>query len=218
MYQRYKERFGTAGVVVGVIALVLALAGGAFAAGGLTAVQKKQVIKIAKQYAGQDGTPGAPGPQGPKGEPGAKGDTGPQGKQGETGQEGPEGPPGPTETALPSGKTLTGSWGVKDINLSVIWLNIHFPLRVEPDPFDASTAPVEYIPAPGTASTSNCPGSPGNPEALPGKICLYSSSESNISVGGELVSDGTSGFIQKFEAGDPTAQSFARGSWAVTAP
>jgi Collagen triple helix repeat (20 copies) len=222
MFSRIHERLGTVGLAISLIALVLAMGGGAYAAKGVIITKLSQIApSVQKKLKGKRGPTGPVGPvgsQGPAGAAGAQGPQGPTGPKGEEGEEGPIGPTGPTETTLPPGKTSTGSWGVKDINLSVIWLNINFPLRVEPNPFDAGTAPVEYIP-PGAPATTNCPGSPDNPEALPGKICLYSSSESNISVvsGGILTSDGTSGFIQKFEAVNPSEQSFARGSWAVTA-
>ncbi len=71
-----REPFGKAGLTVAVLALVLALVGGAYAAGGLTKSQEKQVTKIAKKYAGKPGAPGATGPAGPAGSAGAKGDPG----------------------------------------------------------------------------------------------------------------------------------------------
>jgi hypothetical protein len=77
------KRIGTASLILGVVALVLALAGGAFAAGGgLTGKQKKEVIKIAKKYAGKDGAPGAQGPQGSPGSNGANGKDGANGTPG----------------------------------------------------------------------------------------------------------------------------------------
>jgi hypothetical protein len=86
MFQRYKERFGTAGVVVGVIALVLALVTGAVAAGGgLSGKQKKEVTKIAKKFAGRQGPQGAPG------SPGATGTNGTNGKDGANGTNGKDG-------------------------------------------------------------------------------------------------------------------------------
>ena len=138
MYQRYKERFGTAGVVVGVIALVFALVTGAYAAGGgLSGKQKKEVEKIAKKYAGKPGAAGPAGTNGTNGTPGAKGENGTNGAPGAPGEsvtvgsatnvECPSGggakltnktgtakvcngTTGFTET-LPSGKTETGTWG-----------------------------------------------------------------------------------------------------------
>jgi hypothetical protein len=49
MFSMFRERFGIAGVI-SVIALVFAMVGGAFAAGGgLSSKQKKEVKKIAKK-------------------------------------------------------------------------------------------------------------------------------------------------------------------------
>ena len=77
------------GLTVAVIALVIALAGGAYAASGaLTGKQKKEVTKIAKKYAGKAG---AQGPAGPAGPAGAKGDSGSQGSEGKEGKAGTNG-------------------------------------------------------------------------------------------------------------------------------
>jgi hypothetical protein len=76
MFNRIRERFGTAGLVVSIMALVLALAGGAYAAAGLNGKQKKEVTKIAKKYAGKPGAPGATGPAGPAGTNGTAGTNG----------------------------------------------------------------------------------------------------------------------------------------------
>jgi hypothetical protein len=91
MYQRYKERFGTAGVVLGVIAIVLAIGGSAIAASGLNGKQKKEVEKIAKKYAGKNGAPGAPGTPGTNGTNGTNGKDGAPGAKGENGTNGTNG-------------------------------------------------------------------------------------------------------------------------------
>jgi hypothetical protein len=95
---KLKKRLGMQGpgVTLGVIAIVLALTGGAIAAGGaLTGKQKKEVKAIAKAEAKKvKGTPGAPGPTGPTGptgQAGAKGDKGDPGTPGGPGQNGSEG-------------------------------------------------------------------------------------------------------------------------------
>lgn len=87
-----REPFGTAGLIVACVALILALTGAAFAAAGLTGKQKKEVEKIAKKFAGKPGAPGAAGPagaagpQGPAGAAGAKGATGATGTNGVNGK------------------------------------------------------------------------------------------------------------------------------------
>ncbi|HVV72142.1 MAG TPA: hypothetical protein VHI52_11700 [Verrucomicrobiae bacterium] len=60
--QRIHQKLGTAGLIVAIVALVAALAGGAYAAGGgLSGKQKKEVTKIAQveaeKFAG-DGSAG----------------------------------------------------------------------------------------------------------------------------------------------------------------
>ena len=89
-----REPFGTAGLVVACVALVLALTGAAFAAGALTGKQKKEVEKIAKKYAGKPGAAGAQGPAGPQGPAGAAGKDGAQGEKGAKGDNGSPGSPG----------------------------------------------------------------------------------------------------------------------------
>ena len=79
-------------MVLGVIALILALGGTALAASGaLTGKQKKEVEKIAKKYAGKPGAAGATGPAGPAGAAGPKGDTGAKGDTGSQGNSGAAG-------------------------------------------------------------------------------------------------------------------------------
>jgi hypothetical protein len=110
MLYRVREPFGKAGLTVAILALVLAMFGGAYAAGGLTKAQEKQVTKIAKKYAGKPGAPGAPGSAGAKGDPGSQGGQGAQGAQGKEGQQGKEGSPWTALGTLPAGKTETGTW------------------------------------------------------------------------------------------------------------
>ncbi|HWI97051.1 MAG TPA: hypothetical protein VNS60_13380 [Solirubrobacterales bacterium] len=93
MFKRLKQRLEASGpgLTVAVIAMVLALTGGAFAAAGkLTGPQKKEVEKIAKKVA-KPGKPGAPGPagkDGTNGTNGAKGDKGDNGTNGTNGTNG----------------------------------------------------------------------------------------------------------------------------------
>jgi hypothetical protein len=102
---RAPEPFGKAGLTLAVIALVLATTGAAFAAGGLTAKQKKEVKAIAKSFQGT----------GPQGSPGANGTNGANGKDGANGSQGANGatgPAGPTGAAGATGaKGATGATG-----------------------------------------------------------------------------------------------------------
>jgi hypothetical protein len=212
---RVQNRLGTTGLIVAIMALIVAFAGTAFAAVSLNPKQKSEVRKIAKQFAGKQGPAGAQGPKGDAGVKGDKGEQGPEGNQGTAGPEGPQGPTGPTETVLPEGKTLTGVWSYNQVGLSVIWVNISFPLRVEPD---LTASNIEYL-EPSASPTTGCPGSASEPKAAPGFICMYGELQNNsFDAGNTFTPDGTSGFVRKFEAIEPTERAFGRGSWAVRAP
>jgi len=83
-----REPFGTAGLIVAMVALIAALGGTALAAkGALTGKQKKEVEKIAMKFQGS-GPAGPAGPAGSKGDPGADGKnaTGSAGLPGEAGK------------------------------------------------------------------------------------------------------------------------------------
>lgn len=97
---------GGPGVVVAVIAIVVALAGTAYAATKLNSTQKKEVEKIAKKYAGKPGAPGAQGSAGPQGPPGTKGDTGSQGDKGDQGIPGLKGADGKSVGLVGEGAEL----------------------------------------------------------------------------------------------------------------
>jgi hypothetical protein len=86
-----REPFGKAGLIVAACAVLLALSGGAYAAGKLTGKEKKEVEKIAKKFAGKPGAPGAQGPAGQAGSSGAKGDAGSAGAPGQNGAPGASG-------------------------------------------------------------------------------------------------------------------------------
>lgn len=83
-----REPFGTAGLVVAMIALVAALGGTALAAAKLNSTQKKEVTKIAKKYAGKPGAAGPAGPAGPQGPAGTNGKDGTNGTDGQDGADG----------------------------------------------------------------------------------------------------------------------------------
>ncbi len=113
-----KERLGAngPGLTVAVVAMILALTGGAFAAGGaLTAKQKKEVKNLVKaevkKHPGRPGAPGAQGPAGPagaKGDAGAAGTNGTNGTNGEPGEDGEDGKDGTSVTVdeIPLGEPL----------------------------------------------------------------------------------------------------------------
>ena len=86
MFSSFRDRFGTAGLVVAIMALVIALVGTAYAASKLNSTQKKEVEKIAKKFAGKPGAPGAPGAKGDTGAAGSNGSNGTNGKDGTSAQ------------------------------------------------------------------------------------------------------------------------------------
>ncbi|HWO15299.1 MAG TPA: hypothetical protein VNM89_01125 [Solirubrobacterales bacterium] len=110
MFNRIRDRFGTAGLIVSVVALVAALAGTAFAAAGLNSKQKSQVKAIAKTFAGKPGATGPAGPAGPAGANGAKGDTGARGADGTAGTDGVDGKTVRSGTTAPEG-SVAGNTG-----------------------------------------------------------------------------------------------------------
>jgi hypothetical protein len=111
MLKRIRERAGSAGLIVAIVALVAALAGGAFAASqhgarhhlkskGLTTAQVRKIAKQeAQKYANSN--PGAPGANGKDGAAGAAGKEGPQGLQGLPGTDGDDGEPGESPEGHP---------------------------------------------------------------------------------------------------------------------
>jgi hypothetical protein len=141
------QKLGTAGFVVAIVALVVALTGAAFAAGGLTKQQEKQVKKIAKKYAGKpgppgkQGAPGAQGSKGDKGDPGAPGKDGANGTNGTNGTNGEDGmcTAGNPACELPSGSELVGAWSTsgglgKEEHPDISLTPISFNVRVSPAP------------------------------------------------------------------------------------
>lgn len=94
----------TPGTVLGIIAIVLALSGSAFAAQRYVINSKDQIApsvrKALKGKQGKQGKVGPVGKTGPQGVPGTTGLAGPAGPIGETGPTGPQGEPGPSAVTL----------------------------------------------------------------------------------------------------------------------
>jgi Collagen triple helix repeat (20 copies) len=112
MFTRIHQKLGTAGFIISIVALVAALTGGAYAAGGgLSGKQKKEVTKIAqteaKKFAGRPGATGPAGPVGPTGPSGAAGAKGDAGARGDTGATGTAGTNGTNGTNGSNGKSVT---------------------------------------------------------------------------------------------------------------
>jgi len=201
MLTRIHQRLGTAGFVISVVAMVVALSGGAYAAsGGLTGKQKKEVEKIAKRVGGKPGAPGAAGPAGTPGSAGAKGDAGAAGTPGAPGKEGSRGPEGSPWTMggnIPSGTTVSGTWSAtaageyggapvanisfpltaKEQKIGKAWVFNYFEVlnqefgKLELEPNRYETCKVEA--ANPECIDTGCNGNTANPSAPAGTLCAY---------------------------------------------
>lgn len=179
--------------VIAIVALVLAMTGGAYAAGRYVITSAKQikpsVLKALKGNAGAAGKAGAPGtagtagsqgPEGKQGGEGHEGKQGPEGKQGLEGKQGEKGVTGSPWTAggtLPKGATETGTWGAAaHEGLEVAALTFQIPLT---SPLDG--AHVHYLTLEEVAggAVSQCPGSSAAPTAVEGNLCVYEAELSN---------------------------------------
>jgi Collagen triple helix repeat (20 copies) len=105
MFSSARRRLGAPGVIA-IIALVLAMAGGAWAAKGGVIITKLNQIspKVRTQLKGQTGPEGVAGPAGPAGPQGAKGEAGKVGNEGKAGLEGKEGKQGKSVAIAAEGK------------------------------------------------------------------------------------------------------------------
>jgi Collagen triple helix repeat (20 copies) len=220
--RRLKEPFGKAGLTVAILALVLAMVGGAYAAGALSSKQKKEVTKIAKKYAGKPGAAGPAGSAGPVGPAGPKGDKGDKGEgiQGIQGEEGPQGIPGTTgfTKTLPPGETEQGEWSVTPVEIPDV-----LPGYIAGTGAISFVIPLPSAPAlvyvkqgqAGIEHATECPGTLAEPKAAEGFLCLYTEFEV-----GTTFDEGTSA-AHSFGAHlafTGTHQGlYTYGSWAVTA-
>ncbi len=211
------------------LALVLAMSGGAYAAGRYVITSTKQIKpSVLKSLQGKAGANGANGPAGPAGPAGAMGPQGPAGPVGSTGPKGETGAPGKngengkpgttgfTET-LPQGKTETGSW-VGDLHAEgekiLVPISFNIPL---PAPIESGV----LVGPNGNGST--CPGTAAKPEAAEGNLCIYETVSLNVELfppkKASAFAEGgaaTAGAFLEI-TGLAAAPRFAWGTWAVTA-
>jgi len=189
-----REPLGTAGLVVAIIALIMAMGGAAFAAAGLNGKQKKEVEKIAKKFAGAPGKQGAPGANGAQGPVGAQGSTGPTGvagAKGDPGANGAQGSPGKQGESAPctageptcvvaSGVTETGAWSISQSSAGALqpFATISFPIPLaEGSGINSAFAFNKEQTANEDFGTSGCEGSVAEPTAPSGKLCVYTGGE-----------------------------------------
>jgi hypothetical protein len=222
MVSTIHQKLGTAGFVLSIVALVAALGGGAYAAGGgLSGRQKKEVEKIAKKYAGKPGATGATGATGPAGAAGTAGGVGPEGKAGPEGKQGLRGNPGETgfTAVLPEGETETGAWSVgysQAFEAVQVSLSYNIPLSAPAAVHYVDTAGEEVIEG-GVQPSTECLGTAAEPTAAPGSVCLYGEHETNAGFNAEtfFIHPAATGATVSFV---DQAGGSANGTWAVTAP
>jgi hypothetical protein len=240
-----REPFGKAGLAVAILALVLALVGGAYAAGGLTKSQEKQVTKIAKKYAGKPGATGAPGAAGTNGTNGKDGASGTNGTNGKgvviaapaspgcpAGGKSIEvegsgvksnicnGNPAQYPQELPSGHTLTGHWaasgfgsaGFPNPGTGHVVGAVSYPISLAAVP----AGPNQHFIKEGEAPPTGCSGTPEEPQADPGNLCIFTQTEINVQNFNPIQSIDKTGFVYSdFTAAAGSA--IIIGTWAVTA-
>jgi hypothetical protein len=237
-----KNRIGIPGVIA-IIALVFAMAGGAYAAKGVIITKLSQIApSVQKKLKGKTGPAGPTGPQGaqgPVGPQGPKGETGAPGKNGTNGTNGTNGIDGEDgvcseslpECVLPSGATETGSWAMgatagpgavyTALTLSV---PLAAPLEGTGHTHFINTAGKEVTVAEVFTSTA-CKGTAKKPTAEPGNLCVYAGFTENVKgfsdgmyAAGTEAEPGvsTGGAVMELAASAAAALGF--GTFAVTAP
>jgi hypothetical protein len=211
--------------IVATLALVFSMSGGALAASHYLVTSTKQIkpsVLKALKVRGKTGPAGPAGPAGVAGVAGVAGKEGAAGKQGPTGKEGSEGKQGkegPLVAILPSGKTETGTFyasqyrpsGAGGTAYAIGSISYQFPLASEPE--------TEVIQE-GQAGTAHCPGSPAEPTAAKGYLCVYVKlayeTESTVNVEPSVSYERGAAPYAIVTGEAVTGQ--IEGSWAVTAP
>ncbi|HJZ35335.1 MAG TPA: hypothetical protein VJ204_03600 [Solirubrobacterales bacterium] len=201
--------------VMSTIAVLLVLGGGTALAA--TVVLPKNSVG-AKQLKKGAVTPAKLAPAakaaltGPRGATGA---VGPQGPKGDAGTTGEKGEPGTFLSALPSGRTLTGVYGISghiqnpgDTGAEDA-ISFQIPL---------SEPPVESVVI-GGAPTTECPGTVNDPAAAPGYLCLYEQAAygDEPALKAEPTGSGKDGFAVFIPGATVEGPYNDYGTWAVTA-
>lgn len=165
---------------------------------------------------------------------------GAKGADGEDGAAGPEGSPWTLGGVLPPEKSLTGAWsfgalpeGFKFTNplAERVYSPISFPIPLKDE---IALANVHYIKQSETPPTGCTGGTPAQPKADPGHLCVYTQAQSGVETKYNTIailkaSAGTGGAsrsgavlsVSPLPQTEPVVDmggAFARGTWAVTAP
>jgi hypothetical protein len=200
MFSRIYKQFGTAGLVLSVVAIVLALGGGAYAANHATASKAKAGPRGKTGKTGPAGPAGPAGPTGPAGTSGASGASGKSVKvtslsQGEcaNGQAGArftvgsevaeacEGNPAEYPETLPPGMSERGLWAVTipdfaedgEGHQTKTAITFPLPLASEPEPNTGIAEEHAVYVSRNAGQRPGCPGTTSHPTAEPGYLCVY---------------------------------------------
>jgi len=195
--------------VAATLALVFSMTGGALAAKHYLISSTKQISpKVLKKLHGANGRKGATGA------------TGPAGARGETGAPGAKGEAGPFPTGnLPRGITLRGAYAVGG---EAAGTGKTFTTAISFG-YQLASPPAGHFLTEGASSTTECPGSPEEPKAAPGNLCVYETTgvgsftvelldtssgraETNVWGSGLIIDSAFAGHIESY------------GTWAVTSP
>lgn len=131
---------------------------------------------------------------------------------------GNQGEPGPIIETLASGNSLRGIYSVGD----TAYAPNEVPTGQISFPFPLSVAPSVEVLSAGDSATTNCPGTVAEPEAAPGYLCIYESSQFNRSsivvfndqgIASSASPQGVGISILSTAAG----LAYSAGTWAVTA-
>ncbi|HEY5814998.1 MAG TPA: hypothetical protein VIS95_01500 [Solirubrobacterales bacterium] len=181
--------------------------------------------------AGAKGDTGAAGSNGQNGAPGAKGATGPEGPEGEEGEAGAQGATGPEGSpwvagTVPSGKVMKGTWVLPPATAAAGGEEFYFPIStgVPINELTSEETPIGIFEGPpfclGTATDPEPAVHPITSQMLPGAICIYKASSTNIGVAQNESNQlqesggGAVGLFKSVAAGTVRAY----GSWAMGTP
>ena len=120
---------------------------------------------------------------------------------------------------MPSGKTIRGQYAIGvPPTTRFISTGISFG-------FQLASVPTPHIVPAGTAPPAQCPGTPTNPQATQGHLCVYEAvfgSRANLRLFNPTNGVGSQasrwGVAVAFEGTGGTSNTFSYGSWAVTSP
>ncbi|CAG7857462.1 hypothetical protein MCAMS1_02296 [biofilm metagenome] len=171
---------------------------------------------------------GAPGAQGIQGLQGLQGAVGLQGAQGVTGLQGPQGSAGGVAPPiLASGELMTGAFGgtfYPTVAGQLFIRTYSFPFMLA-----NNITTTHYIKS-GDPATADCPGTPTDPEASQGHLCVYESLAENratpadtdimnpVTGSGIIDASWKHGFVIASESVNTTTNTLVYGTYAVRAP